>query len=46
MKWPAPEDVMKADPEHLLSAVKNLGLERTRVKNIKRFTGKLRIRIH
>lgn len=41
MKWPAPGDVMKADSEDLFSTVKNLGLERTRVKNIKRFTGKL-----
>lgn len=40
LKWPTPEDVMKVDPQDILNTVKNLGLERTRVKNIKRFTGK------
>lgn len=30
---------MKADPHDLLISVKNLGLERTRVKTIKGFTG-------
>jgi len=32
--------VTKADPQELLSSVENLGLENTRVKTIKRFTGK------
>jgi len=40
LKWPTPEDVTKADPQDLLSSVENLGLENTRVKTIKRFTGK------
>jgi len=40
LKWPTPEDVTKADPQELLSSVENLGLENTRVKTIKRFTGK------
>lgn len=39
LKWPTPEDVMKADPGDLLTSVENLGLERTRVKTIKGFTG-------
>ncbi len=39
LKWPTPEDVIKANPQDLLFSVKNLGLENTRVKTIKRFTG-------
>jgi len=38
-KWPTPEDVMKADPQDLLCLVEHLGLEKTRVKTIKGFTG-------
>ncbi|XP_026813333.1 methyl-CpG-binding domain protein 4-like [Rhopalosiphum maidis] len=38
LKWPTPEDVTKANPQDLLFSVKNLGLENTRVKTIKRFT--------
>jgi len=39
LKWPTPEDVTKADPKDLLCSVENLGLENTRVRTIKRFTG-------
>jgi len=39
LKWPTPEDVTKADCQELLCSVENLGLENTRVKTIKRFTG-------
>jgi len=39
LKWPTPKDALKANTEDLLQSVENLGLERTRVKIIKRFTG-------
>lgn len=39
LKWPTPEDVMKAHHRDLLCSVENLGLEMTRVKIIKGFTG-------
>lgn len=40
LKWPTPEDVMKASTQDLLCSMENLGLENTRVKTIKGFTGK------
>lgn len=39
LKWPTPEEVMKAHIQDLLCSVKHLGLEMTRVKIIKGFTG-------
>lgn len=39
LKWPTPEDVMKASNQDLLCSMENLGLENTRVKTIKGFTG-------
>lgn len=43
LKWPTPEDVIKADSLDIRCSVNNLGLERTRVKTIKGFTGLLTI---
>lgn len=45
-KLPRPEDVMKVDPEDLYCLVEHLGLERTRVKTIKRFTGKCELQVY
>jgi adenine-specific DNA glycosylase len=45
LKWPTPEDVMKANTQDLLCSMENLGLENTRVKTIKGFTGKFERKI-
>lgn len=44
LKWPTPEDVMKASTQDLLCSMENLGLENTRVKTIKGFTGKYELK--